>query len=327
MAPADQTASLLSQRSAEAADALWRFQLRKEHAALIDKLEECSKAIQDCSSESKRQSHDQDERLAELEARFLKMEKVQKDARKVCERYYDEVITLKRKITEFVEQDFSYDAIIGPQESTVQHQRLVSTAGQSHTNLATAIRPHHLDPTLVASNLITSDPTPTISSQVTTLIDASTINGPRASSPSKDYLELRNLSDNPATRHQGHQISEMPHLRQGIHQSLESYHSSATHTLAKLTLSIGMEIEFVASFLGGIREINNQEKLIKQLQKTCPSARKDGKVQILCKWVEVGHALRLTNLAKCGLLDATQSTKRRKRILLLPELMESGMMR
>lgn len=61
------------------------------------------------------------------------------------------------------------------------------------------------------------------------------------------------------------------------------------------------EIEFVASLIKGMRDDDEREVLVAELQQQHQSrTKKDGKVEILCKWRDVGEGMKSAKLIKVG---------------------------
>lgn len=120
----------------------------------------------------------------------------------------------------------------------------------------------------------------------------------------------------------------IPRLVQGGHCQLKTYHTSASNTFASLEMDKNTEIEFVATFIEGIRDTKEREMLVWQLQSTCASCvDTDGKVRILCEWSDV-----LDGLRRCGLVEAENGgdaplAKKRRKILIPKELIDRGMMK
>jgi hypothetical protein len=85
------------------------------------------------------------------------------------------------------------------------------------------------------------------------------------------------------------------------------------------------EVEFVATFLKGLREAKQRDILVKELQKAHPCRTGKGEtVEIICQWEDVVEALK-----KAGLINSEgkeeRPAKRRKKILIPTEMIDSGM--
>lgn len=122
-----------------------------------------------------------------------------------------------------------------------------------------------------------------------------------------------------------------PRLIQGTN-SLTTYHKNACTAFASIPKDRLKEIEFIGHFIKGIQELQPRNALVGELQKAHPCrTNKDGKVEVLCEWADVAEGLN-----KVGLLSvesgegAPQSQgvgKKKKKILIPREYIESGMMR
>ena len=139
----------------------------------------------------------------------------------------------------------------------------------------------------------------------------------------------------PATRHTPSQTStlypgeilDLPHLVQGSVSSLKAYHISASMELAKLTLDKSEEIKFVAKFVKGIQNASKRSLLIKQLEKTNPSFTEFGEQQILCEWSDVAEALISSGLVEQEEAVGAPPARKKRRVLIPPEMIKDGMMR
>jgi hypothetical protein len=74
-----------------------------------------------------------------------------------------------------------------------------------------------------------------------------------------------------------------------------------------------LEIQFIALFIKGIEDERKREILISELQQQHQSrTKKDGKVEILCKWKDVGQGLKEAGLIPKGNIGAGQREKTAK---------------
>jgi hypothetical protein len=96
--PNSHTASGSSVTVQDGVDRLWKYQLRKEHAALLEKLDSSNKTILAVSSEANRKFHEAAERIAALEAKFTKIEGVQENMRPVVEKWHKDLASLKAQM-------------------------------------------------------------------------------------------------------------------------------------------------------------------------------------------------------------------------------------
>lgn len=185
--------------------------------------------------------------------------------------------------------------------------------------------------TTASDNNLTLIRTPTPDTIVQTIENNATVidstQGPRTCSRSKS---------NRPTPVNDHSVDapkavNPPRLIQGTN-SLTTYHKDACAAFASAARDHHQEIEFIGLFIKGIQEPKTRKTLVDELQKAHPCrTNKDGKVEVLCQWADVTEGLN-----KVGLLSAesvegvpqSQGVGRKKKKILIPrEYIESGMMR
>lgn len=88
----------------EGVNLLWTFQLRKENAALLERLEANERVIQARSDESTRYFQEVKERVDILESQMTMVANEEKEARKAAEAWETELRTLKRKVEASIER-------------------------------------------------------------------------------------------------------------------------------------------------------------------------------------------------------------------------------
>lgn len=76
-----------------------------------------------------------------------------------------------------------------------------------------------------------------------------------------------------------------------------------------------MEIEFVASFLRGLRDPKQRNVLFKKMQSMHPVRTGSKGYEIICKWEDVGDALKDANLIPA---DGTERPAKKRRRMLIP---------
>ena len=110
------------------------------------------------------------------------------------------------------------------------------------------------------------------------------------------------------------QTIKFPRLHQGTH-SLTTYLEKATTIWMSLSVPEDqkLEIEFIALFIKGLRDEDKKEILIGELQQQHQSrTKKDGKVEILCKWNDVGQGMIDAKLITTGNMSADPKEKKAK---------------
>jgi hypothetical protein len=98
MVPAKHIATALTPAAEDGVNLLWTFQLRKENAGLLEKLQASERTIQASASESTRYFQEVNDRVAALEARLSKIESEEKKDRQAIESWSAAVRTLRRKV-------------------------------------------------------------------------------------------------------------------------------------------------------------------------------------------------------------------------------------
>jgi len=102
MAARNQPSAPLKDHIEGGLDTLWKFQLRKENAALLEKLEENARAIEVCRSENMRHFQDFNERIASIEATIANIEKTEDKVSKAWDSQNQEIDTLKNRLEYFI---------------------------------------------------------------------------------------------------------------------------------------------------------------------------------------------------------------------------------
>jgi hypothetical protein len=94
------------------ADRLWKFQLRKEHAALLELLEESKRQQQATDAENKRKIKDGEERLAALEAKDAEYELQKQRELQALNKDREEIASMKAQIESFFRQQRISDGLL-----------------------------------------------------------------------------------------------------------------------------------------------------------------------------------------------------------------------
>jgi hypothetical protein len=77
----------------------------------------------------------------------------------------------------------------------------------------------------------------------------------------------------------------------------------------------GDKVGFIATFIGGFRDRNDAERLIKQLKKKFSSrTAKDGTVEVMCGWADVEEGMRVARLVGDDNDEMLGSEGKRRRI-------------
>jgi chromosome segregation ATPase len=78
---------------------LWQHQLRKESAALLDRLDECNRLVEDVNSETNKKLQDAAERISILEAKLSKIDSEGKKIKEAKEKWDADLAALKRQMS------------------------------------------------------------------------------------------------------------------------------------------------------------------------------------------------------------------------------------
>jgi hypothetical protein len=102
-----QPASILTPATEVGVDQLWKFQIRKENTALLEKLESNEKLIHAIAAENNRKVQEAQERITELEAKVTKIEAEEKKYIQRREKQSEEIATVKAQMKKFRERHTS----------------------------------------------------------------------------------------------------------------------------------------------------------------------------------------------------------------------------
>ena len=105
MAARKQLSAPSSNQIGEGLDTLWKFQLRKENAALLEKLEENAKVVEACKLENMRQFQCFSEKIACIEATIANIERMEEKGMEAWKLQSEEVAALKNKLDNFIQDD------------------------------------------------------------------------------------------------------------------------------------------------------------------------------------------------------------------------------
>lgn len=93
--PGPKSSNIAELTTQHGVDMLWRYQLRKESAALLERLDASRKMIEDISSETSRKLQDTEERISTLEAKLSTIDTEGKKMREAKQKWDDDVAALK----------------------------------------------------------------------------------------------------------------------------------------------------------------------------------------------------------------------------------------
>ena len=82
----------------EGIDSLWKHQLRKENAALLEKQEANAKLLQSLATETVRNRKEYEERLAALETKLLNLQSEERKDRHAFERWGEELASMQAQM-------------------------------------------------------------------------------------------------------------------------------------------------------------------------------------------------------------------------------------
>jgi hypothetical protein len=104
----------LTPATEEGVDMLRTFQLRKENAVLLAKIEASAKAIEACTAENTRFNENVGKRVAALESRISELDDKEKKHRQAIEDWGTALSTLKKNIDAMIEKEGSGGKLILP---------------------------------------------------------------------------------------------------------------------------------------------------------------------------------------------------------------------
>ena len=343
MAPSTSTPqyTVLSSAAEAGVDQLWKFQLRKENAVLLEKLEANDKLIQTIAVDNNRRAQETEERITALEAKLTKFESERKDAQRQ-EKQRDELAAIQAQMKDFREglasgSEFNEASCFSPQKI------LINTAAQATLPKETPStgpadpsieQPPSGTAQLIVPNVETNEPSigtsatnsppparPLIANKVVhttrgSAKQAIAMQGPTTRSRRKS-LEL--------TSHDAQKASKPLKLSQG-NSSLKAYLHNASSIFSTLSnTGPQFEINFVALFIKGLRDGSAREKLVNELQLIHPSKmKKDGQMEILCEWEDVPEALKSAGMVEIDAREGERPPRRKGNILVPRELIEGA---
>ncbi|RFU31999.1 hypothetical protein B7463_g4304, partial [Scytalidium lignicola] len=322
-------------------DQLWKWQLRKEHSALLMEMEKYKAGL------------NKDEEHAAILAKLNDQEEKVKAMAEQCTRKFEEaevrINQLEKSIFRLEEQELARikaakDIIIRQPELTDSPTTMpVDLRGNPRETMIVKLR---IDPRRIISTqspirpqetTTTSSRQPpdsavrcssTRSSSLTNMTTASLImartlnkeaeiavlSEPSAGTEtvSKPSIAEPICKKQPAhipheNTKKGSTIFSMPKLAQG-RSTLEDY-VQKSQTLAR-DVPKDREVEFIAAFIKGIKNASTRKKLVQKLMSIHPSTTKGkNEVEIICMWSDVEDGLRKANLA---LLSTTSVPSKKK---------------
>jgi hypothetical protein len=122
-----------------------------------------------------------------------------------------------------------------------------------------------------------------------------TIQSPAPASEPQAKANISTPTSTPAS-----QAVKIPRLHQGTN-SLKTYLDKATAIFLSLPNQSDqkLEVEFIALFIKGMRDADKRDILVAELQQAHSSrTKKDGKIEVLCKWADVEEGMEATGLFK-----------------------------
>ncbi|KAI1003576.1 hypothetical protein K3495_g4636 [Podosphaera aphanis] len=280
-----------------AADRLWQFQLRKENKTILDRLETNEQMKEMLHQKTEKKLQEGEEKLKRLEARISELERECLSKKQAFENFKleqkSQIAEIKQQIKQFLESRNSMTEgeikkimerlTTASNHRTVLNKKSASATKDSCSRLQ-PVRQLHYTANHEQPQIPLSVPRLPERGIQLRLKDASVNRRPNTRG------QLKSLEN---SLHNGPGSTGLPKLNQGTNQ-LKHYYEYASSTLALVSSPTEQfEIDFVNSFINGIISPKISEKLVGQLQQTHPSKqKKDGRVEILCSWFDLGEAIK-----------------------------------
>ncbi|KAH8815098.1 hypothetical protein F5884DRAFT_895043 [Xylogone sp. PMI_703] len=335
-------------------DQLWKWQLRKEHSALLlemekykdifNKDEEClailtklnehEEKVTAMAKQSAKKFDEAEVRITQLESTISQLEAQELARTKVAE----DIVTKTLQPTA-QETSMPTNTKGSPKQTMVvklkfNPRRMISIQSpiESPRNPVTpAMRILGVSPTTrvsptQASSVHTATAMPTFSTFKTGEIQPIGFYEQLPKSNSMDNDSIRNMPEKqrPETpQHDGMKDKSvafmLPKLAQG-RSTLDDY-ITKSQAFAK-DVPKEREVEFVAAFIKGIKNVSIRKNLVQQLMSIHPSTTKsNNQVEVICTWLDVEDGLRKANLALLTTPDVP--SKKKKRMIIPPQMLGS----
>ncbi|KAI6250130.1 hypothetical protein HI914_01735 [Erysiphe necator] len=278
-----------------AADRLWQFQLRKENKAILDELKDHDKKRISLLETNQNRFEAGEDRILKLEAKITQLEQEHNKKMQAWEKFKNEqraqTTELKLQIFMHATETLKLDEICKIMKERVSMTTSENQDMTSSRNLISGNKNSNIRHLRSHCQTINEDGR----SQVAEL-------GKRPGFKEKNIVkkpevrtEKKSIKQNlfiPRPKN-GAEESKLPKLSQGRVRLRLYYQQADSICSSSMSSTEQFETEFVNSFIKGISNYKAREKFIAHLQQIYPSKqKKDGRVEILCSWAELGEAIK-----------------------------------
>ncbi|POS86813.1 hypothetical protein EPUL_001264 [Erysiphe pulchra] len=280
-----------------AADRLWQFQLRKENKAILDELQDHENKRKSLLETNQKRFEAGEERILKLEAKIVQLEQEHSKKMQAWEKFKNEqraqTAELKMQIRLFLQAR----GILSEDEICKIMMDRVSMSSLENKALVSSRR--SISKTQNSGNRNLRSHCPNTNGEAVSQVAEVGIKAKVKEIPAAKYQDTRRerkaikqtiQSSRPTNTIEE---SKLPRLSQGRVQLKLYYEQADSIRSSSVSSEEQFETEFVNSFIRGISNYKAREKLTGQLQQIHPSKqKKDGRVEILCSWAELGEAIK-----------------------------------
>ncbi|TQS37530.1 hypothetical protein Golomagni_01991 [Golovinomyces magnicellulatus] len=277
-----------------ATDKLWRFQLRKENRAILVELQENERRRKSLLEANRKRFEIAEEKILLLESKIAQLEQENLKNLQLWEKLKNEqraeMAELKMQLKHFLHShgipaDELRNIMTGKVEGSSTIKNKTTIYNQNSTSRSKKLNPQHSQS--IQSHTIGENP------QVERNIRLEIKESPL---PKRFKTQgQRKLVEQTIPSHQSKGIlsTKLPKLSQGRMQLKPYYEKAGLIRTSIASMTEQLEFDFVNSFIRGIASLKTRHKLIGQLQQIYLSKQmKDGRVEILCNWTELGEAIK-----------------------------------
>ncbi|RKF58724.1 hypothetical protein OnM2_065031 [Erysiphe neolycopersici] len=280
-----------------AAERLWKFQLRKENKAILDELQDHENKRKSLLETNQKRFEAGEERILKLEAKIVQLEQEHNKKMEAWEKFKNEqraqTAELKMQIRLFLQTR----GILTEDEICKIMMDRVSMSSLENRAVVSSRRAILKTQNLVNRN--SRSHCPTTNEEAVPQVTEVGLKAKAKEIPITKYQDTRRerkaIKQTIQVSRPTNTVEEskLPRLSQGRVQ-LKLYYEQADSIRSSSDISEEqLETEFVNSFIKGISNYKAREKLTGQLQQIHPSKqKKDGRVEILCSWAELGEAIK-----------------------------------
>ncbi|RKF55365.1 hypothetical protein GcC1_204005 [Golovinomyces cichoracearum] len=278
-----------------ATDKLWRFQLRKENKAILVELQENERRRKSLLEANQKRFEVAEEKIFKLELKVAQLEKENLKNLQLWEKLKNEeraeMTELKMQLKLFLH---SHGITADEELRTIMTGKIEGSSivknkntvyKQKSTSISKKLFPqnsHSIQAHSVGEN-------PQVERNHRLEIKESPLPKRFKTQGQKNLVE-QSLPHHPSN---GILLTKLPKLNQGRMQLKPYYEKAGLIRTSISSMTEKLDFDFVNTFIRGIASLKTRQKLISQLQQIYLSKQmKDGRVEILCNWTELGEAIK-----------------------------------